>query len=55
MKRSKYNVKLITLLVLVIAGLIGFKYKDEIMEKFSGSDEDDEDEENGSWQGQWNS
>jgi len=50
---SKYNYKLIGLLVLVIVGLIIFKYKDELMEKFTG-DSEDEEEDTGSWQSQWN-
>ena len=50
---SGYNFKLIALLVLVIVGLIGFKYKDELIEKFGGGGESEEDD-SGSWQNQWN-
>ena len=50
---SKYNIKLIAALVVIIIGLIAFKYKDDLMDKFGGNEEES-DEDTGSWQSQFN-
>ncbi len=51
---SSYNFKLIALLVVVIIGLVAYKYKEELMDKLGGSGGNVEEEDTGSWQSQWN-
>ncbi len=50
---SKYNLKLIGALVLIIIGLIAFKYKDNLMDMFGGGSEEESEEDSGSWQSQF--